>query len=233
MWHFHTVIWRYGCVSSHRFSPLECLECELLSCILQQISNKCRYTKNSQPLSALQAVTVRSIKRKWRGRGWRELQRKAIIGNIQIFAAYIDSICTLWAQIDVFHSLLNMILTAIALRKDGGFASLSTFVPVREIPIIHCPLSTFKFSTTGLILSCRGDTHTSGRQRFVLQHSQSLTSQRVSLNSQLWPGQNTCIPANKEELPEHPEPPHGHQETSDSHAFTETHHYPSFGKAFS
>lgn len=43
---------------------------------------------------------------------------------------------------------------------------------------------------------------------------------------------NTPIPANEEELPEHPQSPHSHQETSDSHALAEAHHHASFGKAF-
>lgn len=40
------------------------------------------------------------------------------------------------------------------------------------------------------------------------------------------------IPADEEELSEHPQSPHGHQETSDRHALAEAHHYTSFGKTF-
>ncbi|KAF3845606.1 hypothetical protein F7725_008769, partial [Dissostichus mawsoni] len=35
------------------------------------------------------------------------------------------------------------------------------------------------------------------------------------------------------ELPCDPEPPHGRQEASNRHSFTETHHHPRFGEAFS
>lgn len=51
----------------------------------------------------------------------------------------------------------------------------------------------------------------------------------LSLKSKGLKRKKTTVPADEEEFPKHPQSPHGHQETSDSHAFAETHNYARLG----